>query len=702
MADPQIHARAIHREACFVAPSPELAERWKADLAEYDVLLNYPRSESVRLEIVRPQKHSLKVTEDPWPADKDSASPAAFPAFHGYGVSGDATGQVVYANYGRPEDLDTLERIGVDVRGKIVLTRYGEIFRGLKVRNAQKRGAAGVLIYSDPADDGFARGDVYPFGPFRPASAIQRGSVQFLSLGPGDPTTPGTPSIKGANRLPHDAREGLPLLDVAALEQKTGQKRDEVFATIPSLPISYESAKPILEMLGGPNVPAGWQGALPFAYHIGPGPAEVHFAIEMDYQVRPIWNVIATLTGSVEPDRWVMIGNHRDAWTYGAVDPSSGTAATLEACRALGEAYKSGWRPRRTLLYASWDAEEYGLVGSTEWAEHHARDIQEKAVLMLNVDVAVGGTELDAGGVPSLRDFFLQAADAVIDPRSGKTLKAQWMAAQRSKWANVPIELDASFWDHRKPNAAPEPQGTNLPNGHHRPQLDPLGSGSDYTVFVDHLGVPALDVGFKGRYGVYHSIYDNFYWMEKFGDPEFLTHATAAKLYALVAMRAASADVVPLRFTPYGWALQDYLDDLRRMVIRKARAVEGREPLELRELGRLVEAVREFQREAAVLDKRTEEMSARDGISVGVLARYNDGLKRIERAFLLPDGLPGRPWFKHAIFAPGLTTGYACWPLPGVRQAIQSDDREMLSTQVSLVIERLTAAASAMKGVGEP
>jgi N-acetylated-alpha-linked acidic dipeptidase len=692
-AEPHVAGTPADRRTALFVRDKLRAWGWKADIAEYEVLLNYPREDSVRLEVVRPEHRVLKVTEDAWPADKDSASPLAFPAFHGYGVSGDVTGQVVYANYGRPEDFEALDRLGMEVRGKLVLVRYGEIFRGLKVRNAQKRGALGIMIYSDPADDGYARGDVYPFGPFRPASAIQRGSVQFLSLGPGDPTTPGTPSVNGARRLPSDPRDGLPLTDVEAWEKRTGQKRDEVYATIPSLPISYESAHPILESLGGANVPSGWQGGLPLTYHVGPGPVEVHFAIEMDYQVRPIWNVIATLNGEAEPDRWVMIGNHRDAWTYGAVDPSSGTAATLEACRALGEAVKNGWRPRRTIVYASWDAEEYGLVGSTEWAEHNAREVQDKAVLLLNVDVAVGGTELDAGGVPSLRDLFLQAADAVIDPRTGKSLKSQWMAARRSRWANGPIDLGGIVGETITTS--------NSRRDRFEPQLDPLGSGSDYTVFVDHLGVPSLDAGFKGRYGVYHSIYDNYYWMEKFGDPEFLTHATAAKLYTLIAMRAAAADVAPLRFSPYGWALEDHLDDLRRMVARKARMIEGRDPLEFKGLSELFRAIKAFQKEANALDGKAEALAAKDDVPAATLARFNDGIKQVERAFLLPNGLPGRPWFKHAVYAPGLTTGYACWPMPGVRQAIQEDDRSLLAAQVSMLTERIRAATKAIKAVGE-
>ena len=380
---------------------------WKTDLVTYEVLLNYPNGQP-SLQIKRPRLKNLELDEAPLAADKDSASSNAFGAFHGYGTSGNASGQVVYANYARPEDFTALEKHGVSVQDKIVLARYGGNFRGLKVLNAQKHGARGILIYSDPGDDGYAKGDVYPAGPYRPGSAIQRGSVQFLSLGPGDPSTPRGPSVKNAERLPFDMRYGFPLdsagqpspfqadgLSVSDWEAKTGLKREDYFATIPSLPISYDAAREIFQVLAGPDVPAGWQGGLPLAYHVGPGPAEVEFSVTMDYKLRTIWNVIATIPGSVEPDRWIMVGNHRDAWVYGAVDPGSGTAATLEMCRAIGSAVKNGWKPRRTLVYASWDAEEYGLVGSTEWAEEHASTVDQKVALLL--ERGLGGQRARAG-----------------------------------------------------------------------------------------------------------------------------------------------------------------------------------------------------------------------------------------------------------------------------------------------------------------
>ncbi len=561
---------ADHKTAVFVRD--KLREwGWKADLVELEVLLNYPYA-SPGLSLYRPSRQPLSLDESPIAIDKDSASSQAFGAFNGYGAAGEASGQVVYVNYGRPDDFAALEKMGIDVKDKIVLVRYGEIFRGLKVHNAQKRGAKGILIFSDPADDGYAKGDTYPGGRFRPESAIQRGSVQFLSHGPGDPSTPFGPSIAGAKRLPmhllgrNPSRIELgtePLfpgdLPLHEWEKQTGLKLVDYYAIIPSLPISYGTAREILKVLAGPNVPSGWQGGLPLPYHVGPGPAEIHMSVRMDYQVRKIWNVIATIPGTGEPDRWVMIGNHRDAWVYGAVDPGSGTAATMETCRALGAAVKDGWKPRRTLVYASWDAEEYGLVGSTEWAEANADELKKKAVLMLNVDSAVSGHEVSFSGVPSLRDFVVEAAGSITDVRTGRTLRDLWTEARRKAWAGQsPLVLDDPAWNG---NGSSSSAHAHAQKPHEfSPQMNYLGSGSDYTAFVDHLGIPAVDAGLRGGYGVYHSIYDNFNWMEKFGDPEFLNHATAARLYTLIAMRAAAAEIVPMRFAPYGLALREHVE----------------------------------------------------------------------------------------------------------------------------------------------
>jgi N-acetylated-alpha-linked acidic dipeptidase len=692
---------ADHKTAVFVRD--KLREwGWKAELVEFEVLLNYPAGQT-RLQLRRPMLKELAVDEAPVASDKDSASSQAFGSFNGYGTSGLGLGQVVYVNYGRPDDFSALEKMGIEVKDKVVLVRYGEIFRGLKVYNAQKRGAKGVLIFSDPADDGYAKGDTYPQGRFRPESAIQRGSVQFLSHGPGDPTTPFGPSVEGAKRLPFDSINGFPRApesSVSEWEKATGLKRDDYFATIPSLPISYGTAQEILKVLAGPNVPSGWQGGLPLPYHVGPGPAEVGFSVGMDYKLRKIWNVIATIAGNEEPDRWVMIGNHRDAWVYGAVDPGSGTAATMEACRALGAAVKNGWRPRRTLVYASWDAEEYGLVGSTEWAEANAEELKKKAVLMLNVDSAVSGPEVGFSGVPSLRDFVLEAAGAITDVRTGKSLRDAWTEARRKAWAaQSPLVLEDPAWDsnHFDSSVPHEPRGFS-------PQMNWLGSGSDYTAFVDHLGIPAVDAGLRGGYGVYHSIYDNFNWMEKFGDPEFLNHATSARLYTLIAMRAAAADVVPMRFAPYGLALREHVDELRLIRARKKRQGDGQsvQPgAEFEGVSDLIRAVQDFQAQAASLDQATEAAAGRDGGDRSRFGSLNDALSTIERAFVLGEGLPGRPWFKHAIYAPGLTTGYASWPLPAIRQAIVEDKPAQLATAVAKTSERIRQAAAALKAAAD-
>lgn len=682
---------------------------WTAELVEYEVLLNYPQPaldqvtgrRNPSLEIIRPNAIPLSVTEAPWPGDKDSASPDAFPAFNGYGVSGMAEGQVVYANYGRPEDFETLAGMGVEVRDRIVLVRYGKLFRGLKVREAQKRGARGVLIYSDPADDGFARGDVYPAGPYRPASAIQRGSVQFLSLGPGDPTTPGRPSIAGVPRLPFDPLNGFTLdpIVIPEWEKLSGFKRNDYFAAIPSLPISYESAKPIFDSLAGQNVPEGWQGALPLPYHTGPGPSEVRFSIMMDYRIRKIWNVVARLSGKEEPNRVIMIGNHRDAWTYGAVDPSSGTAATMETCRVLGEAYKQGWRPRRSLVYASWDGEEYGLVGSTEYAEQFGPDLQKNVAMMLNVDSAVGGMTLEMGGIPSMRDLLINSAATVTDPRTGKSLSAGWLAHSKVAWAaETPVRLDDSLWK----DASREASKLVDDSEKFSPKLGDLGSGSDYTAYVDHLGIPAADVDFGGRYGVYHSIYDNFFWMEKFCDPEFIQHATAARLYTAIACKAASEPVLPLTFTPYAEAIKDYLDDLRTTVARRKRSQENskRKSFEIPSLRELATAILKFEAAAKTADAATTRLKATaEAAGAEKLERVNAALTAFERSLLNPAGLPGRPWYKHVIYAPGLTTGYASWPLPGLRQAVLEYDQPMADEQSKVLINRIQAATQALENV---
>jgi N-acetylated-alpha-linked acidic dipeptidase len=626
----------------------------EAEMVRYDVFLNHP--EHVALKITSPVEEELSLTEEPYEVDKDSTMDGMFPAFHGYGASGTAEGQIVYVNYGTPADYARLSGMGISVEGKIALARYGAVFRGLKVKEAQDRGALGVLIYSDPADDGYMRGDVYPDGPMRPASAIQRGSVLFLSHVPGDPSTPGWPSTSGAKRLTRDQMTNVP--------------------KIPSLPIAYAEAEKILRRLGGARVPDDWQGGLPFSYHIGPGAVRVAMEVRMDEGLKPIYNVIGRIRGSVEPEKLVIAGNHRDAWNHGAVDPNSGTAAQIELARGLAAAMKTGWRPKRTIVLASWDAEEYGLVGSTEWAEEHAADLQKNAVAYLNCDSAATGPNLGMSGTPSLLALAMGAARDVPDPKAGGSIGAGWESRQRSAWAQqTPVDLDAT-------------QDATF-----FPRLAPLGSGSDYTVFIDHLGIPSVDFGFSGGYGVYHSAYDTFRWMDLYGDPGFLYHAAAARLWGLMAMRLAGADVVPLRFSTYARDLQVDLDTLRRDVVRRARtpAGPGAKPAIAGDFTDVLAALQQFAAAGESVDRATDAALASG--DAAALRRANDTLMHIERAFLDPKGLPNRPWFRHMLIAPGLTTGYAPWPFPALQEAVENGDAAMWSAEVKRVVTALGAGA---------
>jgi len=628
----------------------------ETDVVTYDVFLNYPRQVAVRL--LQPEELELNLREDFLEVDKDSSAHGMFPAFHGYSASGQVSGQVVYVNYGTPADYKRLEKMGISVEGRVVLARYGQVFRGLKVWQAEERGALGILIYSDPADDGYMKGDIYPDGPMRPPSAIQRGSVQFLSHQPGDPSTPGYPSREGARRLSREEMKGVP--------------------KIPSLPLSYGEAEKILRPMGGPRVPDEWQGGLAFAYHVGPGGSVVEMTVEMDGGLKPIYNVFGIIRGSDDPERLVILGNHRDAWTHGAADPNSGTAAWLEAARGLAAAVEEGWQPRRTIIFASWDAEEYGLLGSVEWGEDRAEELREKAVAYVNLDSAVTGRDLGVSGTPSLRDVARQSAAVVTDPHKGGSVAEGWEKRMAEKWAKEsPIDFsqaDDTF----------------------ELQLGALGSGSDYTVFLDHLGVASVDFGFRGSYGVYHSVYDNFRWMEKFGDPGFSFHAAAARLMGIFAMRLASPEVLPLRFGAYANALEVHLAALQRKVIRINRKAtiageDGSDGISV-DFGPIEAALRSFGAAGAALDAVSDDVIARQDSAAAI--SLNESLMLLERNFLSEDGLPNRPWFRHLLFAPGLTTGYGAWPFPELAEAVEDRDAELFARGVIRVVEVLSAATS--------
>jgi len=485
------------------------------EMPAYDVYLPYPKK--VEFKITQPIQFTGPTPEAGFVGDKDSFGPDVIMPFHAYSPSGAAEGQVVYANYGMPEDYEKLDQLGIAVRDRIALVRYGKCFRGVKVRGAEERGAAGVLIYSDPADDGYMQGDIYPYGPMRPETGIQRGSVQYMFIYPGDPLTPGWGATGAAERNAAERARNLP--------------------RIPSLPISYGDAEKILRNLAGPNVPKGWQGGLPFAYHVGPGPAALQINVVMDYQIRPIWNVIGTLRGKDEPENIVIIGNHRDAWTYGAVDPGSGTAVLLELARNFSELVKQGYRPRRTIQFASWDGEEYGLLGSTEWVEHHRTLTSRNVVAYVNIDAAVSGDRFEVGASPTLRTFVQQIAGMVPDPKSGRSVLSRWWQQQNE---NKKKKVEPNW-------GAVDTLAVNI---------DDLGAGSDFTAFLDFAGVPCISMSFGGPYGVYHALYDNFYWMEKFGDPTFAYHAAMTKIAGLLTMTLADRPAIPIDVSAYAKQLR--------------------------------------------------------------------------------------------------------------------------------------------------
>jgi N-acetylated-alpha-linked acidic dipeptidase len=622
------------------------------EIVEYRVWFNYPSEITVDMTapagVMMHGPSREHVEGDPFQDDPRIPVP-----YNGMSPSGDVEAEVVYANYGSPEDFEKLAQMNVDVRGKIVLVRYGQNFRGVKTFVAQEGGAAGVIIFSDPADDGWKRGDMYPQGPWRPATGVQRGSVGYMFEFAGDPTTPGiasVPSLPDSKRTPPEQSAQMP--------------------KIPTTPLSYEDAWPILEHLGGPESPREWQGALPFTYHVGPGPSKVKMHLKQDYQYRTIWDVIGRIRGSEFPDEWVVAGNHRDAWVYGAVDPNSGTAAMLESVRGLGELLKSGWKPKRTMIIASWDAEEEGLIGSTEWGEEHADELQH-AVSYFNMDVGVSGAKFGASAVPSLKEFLREVTKSVPSPQGG-TVYESWRRANQagSEFFN-PQETSSSTF--RPPVAQSRP---DVPVGD-------LGSGSDYTVFLQHLGVPSTDISSTGAYGVYHSTFDDFTWFKKFADPDFVYEQEMARVYGLEALRMADADVLPFDYEEYGKEIRAYIDGAKKKA-------ESRFGNRMPDFSGAAEAARHFEEAGAkILSK--EKKPPQDP------SRLNHALGEAERALLLPEGLPTRPWYRHAIYAPGRYTGYAAVVIPGVNEAIDAGDLERTRQQLAALTAALHGTASVLE-----
>ncbi len=635
-----------------------------AELKEYSVLLPSPRQPTL-LELLAPRRERLLLREPVVAEDISSSSRKIIPLFNGYSASGDVTAPLVYVNYGLPDDYQALKKLGVEVKGKIVIARYGRSFRGVKAKVAEQNGAIGLIIYSDPADDGYTQGDVYPKGPWRPEESAQRGSVLYLFEYPGDPLTPGTPAIPGTPRLRYEQATNVP--------------------RIPVQPISYGDARKLLAPLRGPVRPAGFQGGLAFAYHVG-GTADVRVRLktDMEFKQTTIWNVIGRIEGAQEADRWVVLGNHRDAWTFGAVDPNSGTTAMLEVARSFGELSKQGWRPRRTIIFGSWDAEEQGLIGSTEWVEDHAAELREKAVAYVNMDAAVSGAYFGASSVPSLWKLIRAAARDVRDPKTGKSVYEAWQDRSREQQP-APELTDASGTDAAIAEA----------------RIGALGSGSDYTPFLQHLGVPSMDMGFGGDYGVYHSAYDSFHWMEKFGDPKFEYHAAAAQLWGTVALRLSDAPALPFDYADYAAQLRDFINETGRTAGRRRLA-------DSYDAKALLDAARELGEEAARVNSRRVELmeeAERSRVraddsnprAVARLRRLNDAVIAAERALTDSRGLRGRAWYKHQIYAPGFYTGYAAQPLPDLRQAI--DDRNTANARdaAARITEAIRRATQTLK-----
>jgi len=652
---------------------------WDAHLETFYVLYPTPKEES--LEMTAPTQFKATLHEPPVAGDRTSTLTDILPPYNVYGADGDVTAPLVYVNYGMPDDYKELERHGVDVKGKIVIARYGAGWRGLKPKLAWQHGAVGCIIYSDPADDGYVQGDVYPKGAFRPEEGVQRGSVADMPIYPGDPLTPG----KGSPSKPGS-------FNVA--DAKTVLK-------IPVLPISYADAKPLLSALDGEVVPEAWRGGLPFTYHIGPGPTQVHLKIVNNWQQKPVYDVIAMIKGSEFPDEWIVRGNHHDGWVLGSDDPLTGNVAMLDEAKAIGTLLKQGWHPKRTLVYASWDGEEPGLLGSTEWGETHADELQKKAVLYFNTDNNSHGF-LFAEGSHSLQTMFDQVSKGVTDPETHVSLDARKRAFLRVN----------SFRDagENGDQAALAAGGQDLP-------LGALGSGSDYTVFIDHLGIATLDAGFfgEGEGGDYHSLYDSWDHTNRFSDPGFKYGVALSEVTGHTVLRFADADVLPYQYGAFADTVGKYVDQLQKLTDgtrehndqqRKLAGADAftlaanpavtyvppkaAQPVPYIDFAPLQNALVKLKASAAAYDAAFAAASERDfKLASGSRSGLDKQLQGLEQDLQYANGLPGRPWFKHMMYAPGLYTGYGAKTLPGVREAIDQEQWDTATQYIAIDAEVL-------------
>jgi N-acetylated-alpha-linked acidic dipeptidase len=661
---------------------------WDARLETYDVLFPTPLERLVQL--TAPTRFTATLEEPALAVDPTTGQKSEqLPGYNAYSVDGDVTGPLVYVNYGRPDDYEELERRGISVKGAIVIARYGQAFRGIKPKVAAEHGAIGCLIYSDPGDDGYAVDDVFPAGPMRNKDGVQRGSVIDLPWAPGDPLTPGFASTAGAVRIdPKDAR---------------------TLTRIPVLPISYGDAQPLLAALGGPVVPPTWRGGLPLAYHFGPGQARVHLKATFEWRQARVYNVVARLAGSVYPDEWIVRGNHHDAWVNGAQDPVSGVSAVLEEARALGELVRQGWRPKRSIVYAAWDGEEQGLLGSTEWVEEHEAELREKVVVYINSD-SNGRGFLSAGGSHALEPFVNGVASAVQDPETKDTVWKR-LQARRITTGSPAARAEA----RSRPSL----------------RLDALGSGSDYSAFLQHAGIPTLNLEFTGldsSAGIYHSIYDDLYHFTTFLDRDFAYGRALAQTVGTAVVRLADADLLPFDFSSLAETAQTYVRELQALhratqdEIRErnrqvqegslAAAADPRRPVVLPPMTPLAPALN-----FAPLENAAQALAqAADAYGAAVAAwrhfspnaagnttrlrTVNARLRQSERALTDEGGLPRRPWYRHLLYAPGFYTGYAVKTMPGPREAIEQHawteaDAEIVRVARALEREAVLVAAAA-------
>lgn len=641
-AESRRHAWALTREAHVAGtPAQERTRDYvlqamreaglEVEARPYEIFL--PHATEARVWRLGQDTLELDLVEPTLDADRDTGLPQ-YPPVNGYSGTGDVTGELVYVNYGLMEDYARLDSLGVSVEGRVAIARYGRSFRGIKAREAERRGARALIIYSDPIDDGYARGDVYPEGPMRPSGAVQRGSVMNVI---GDPTTPGWASVAGADRLPLDS------IDVPG---------------IPVLPLSYGNAALLLEGIRGSDIPSGWQGGLPFRYHVGPGPVRARVLVRDDRAERPyktIWNTLGVIRGTDFPDEVITIGAHRDAWGPGAADDVSGTVSVLEAARAAGELARNGMRPRRTLVFATWDAEEWGIIGSTEHAEQEAEALTRNGVAYLNQDVSATGPSFGAGGSPSLRSTLRSVASLVPDPGGEGSVYSIWRAR------------------------------TGVADGVEPPMGDP-GGGSDFAGFYNHLGVPHTDWGFGGPYGVYHSHYDTFEWMARFGDPDFTRHAAAARVGAVMLLRLANADVVPFDYV-------EYARTMRRMATQLEGALTG---ARMGDASPLLEAIARMEAAASGFASERDARLAVGAPSRAVLEHTNAALRQVERRLTREEGLRTRPWYRNLVYAADENNGYATIGFPSIAEALRTGDAELTRREVADLASRFDQATAAL------